>query len=99
MSQNNQVYVPDTRIDTRPLNSAEMDRISHDSDSFFYKYRWCIVLILAILLAYYLYTKRWELGIMPNTTTKLPAIGATELNISPPAVINVNTEGRNMFGI
>lgn len=91
MSQNNQANNPNDNTAT----NAEMDRLKHDSGSFFYKYRWWIVLVLAILLAYFLYNKRTELGIMSSDAN--PRITATELKIGTPTVVDMNTDVRNLF--
>lgn len=87
------------QMDNPNQNSADIDRISHDSETFLHKYRWWIVIVLAVLLAVYLYSKRTELGIMDMTSTKKPIVGTTELNIATPSVINVGTETRNLFRI
>lgn len=90
MSQTNQMNNPDQN------SSAEMDRISHASETFLHKYRWWIVLVLAVLLALYLYSKRTELGI-DMYPTKQPVLDGTVLNIGTPAQINIGTETRTLF--
>lgn len=89
-----------------------MDRMYHSSESFLYRYRWWIVLILAILLGYYLCTKRCETtGTLAASETPVAVTQPSEplavtggmnvsrfnsLNIASPAV-NFPTEGRNLF--
>jgi hypothetical protein len=85
------------------------DRMYHDCETFLYRYRWWIVLILAILLAYYLYTRKCETGETSSTTTvttaTTPAPVVTDvtgpklggaLNYTEPHT-SLNTEGRSLF--
>jgi hypothetical protein len=82
--------------------AIRFDKMYHDSESFLYKNRWWIVLILAILLAYYLLTKKCD-GSNSNSSSGLfgpqvvsPKIGGGELRLASPAV-PLDTEGRNLF--
>lgn len=93
MSKTNQANIPNTTTQ----NSAEIDRATHDSGSFFYKYRWWIVLVLAILLGYFLYSKRHDLGI--TTTNNLPRLTNSELNIAEAPTNMFDTEGRKLLGM
>ena len=99
--------------DNRRNNSEEetrmstMDKIYHDSETFLYKYRWWIILVLAILLGVYLWSKRSEPTVTQTTETVttttgtdiVPRLGATDLNIGEPAPPDFNTEGRRLFRI
>jgi len=78
---------------------SRMDRMYHDSEAFLYRYRWWIVLILVLLLAWYLYTKRSDIGKMYTdvTASSNPRLGSTELNIGTPTTTGINTDARNLF--
>lgn len=75
------------------------DKMYHDSESFLYRNRWWIVLILAILLAWYLVTRKCD----GNGSSSLlgpqvasPKIGGSELILASPPV-PLGTEGRKLF--
>lgn len=59
-----------------------IDRMYNNSQSFLYRYRWWIVLILAILLGIYLFTRRQETVVespnVLNTSNKAPTIPSAE---------------------
>ncbi len=83
-------------------STSTMDRYYHDTESFLYRYRWWVVLVLAILLAYYLYCKKSE-----GTATTSPAtsvgvstgskgvLGQGDLNLASPPIGDTTT--RQLF--
>jgi hypothetical protein len=82
--------------------AIRFDRMYHDSESFLYRNRWWIVLILAVLLAYYLLTRKCD-GTGSSASTSLfgpqvasPKIGEGELRLASPAVPQ-GTEIRKLF--
>ena len=82
--------------------AIRFDRMYHDSETFLYRNRWWIVLILAVFLAYYLLTRKCD-GTSSSVSTGLfgpqvaaPKIGEGELRLAEPPV-PLNTEGRKLF--
>src|SRR5579872_7096660 len=75
------------------------DRMYHDSETFLYRYRGWIILILAVLLIAYLLTRKCEPGLLTDLsssatgTVQAPKL-TNELNIAEPATVAVNTEAR-----
>lgn len=61
---------------------ATADRMYHNTEHFLYKYRWLIVLILAILLAWYIYCHKKELGANASalTNTVVTSLGYQQAN-------------------
>ena len=90
--------------DRRNNKQETLDRMYHDSETFLYRYRWWIVLLLAVLLAYYLYTRRCETEtiVSPVGERTVMVTGGPEpmlggaLNFGDP-ISNINTEGRKLF--
>ena len=81
--------------------AIRFDRMYHDSESFLYRNRWWIVLILAVLLAYYLLTRKCD-GTSSSTSTSFfgpqvasPKLG--DLNVASPPAVPLNTEGKQLF--
>jgi hypothetical protein len=92
-------------------NANTRVRVYRECESFLYRYRWWIVLILAVLLAWYLYTRRCDKGegampaMVEEPAPALPQTGGAfgpklgnNLNFGDP-VNNINTEGRRLFGL
>lgn len=78
-------------------SGSTVDRMYHDSETFLYRYRWWIVLVLACMLAYYLYTRKCETsGFLSLPEAQTPKLAATDLNLGEPTAI-LNTEGRRLF--
>ncbi|VBB18517.1 hypothetical protein YASMINEVIRUS_980 [Yasminevirus sp. GU-2018] len=84
-------------------SESTVDRIYHDSETFLFRYRWWIVLFLAVLLGYYLYSKRTEktgsgesTGASSDLAVGGPKLGPNELNIGEPSS-QLNTEARKLF--
>jgi hypothetical protein len=71
--------------------------VQNTEPSMLYKYRWWIVLVVALLLAWYLYSKREEISYTMNNKPKYAQIGGAELNLGMPSTVNIDTEGRNLF--
>lgn len=63
------------------------------TESFLYRNRWWIVLILAVLLAYYLYSQRVEASLQTAT----PRILSNELNVASPQEGGFDTVTRTLF--
>lgn len=84
-----------------PRVAAAIDRVQHDNESFFYKYRWCIVLILALLLAWCLFANRKPEGYQPATITNYPdtsVIPNDAFKYGGAAITGIPTDARNLFG-
>lgn len=91
---------------SKNMNGTQVraDRMYHDCETFLYRNRWWIVLVLAILLAYYLYTRKCETG---ETSAAIPSQSTTVTDMNTPKlggalnygepVSSLNTEGRNLF--
>lgn len=78
-------------------SSSTVDRMYHDSETFLYRYRWWIVLVLACMLAYYLYTRKCETGSASQLPeAQVPKLAADDLNLGEPTSV-LNTEGRKLF--
>jgi hypothetical protein len=77
-------------------NESTLDRYRHGTESFLYRYRWWVVLVLALLLAYYLYTKKsGTSGLMSDASSSQGIINQGELNVAPPA--QLGTEVRKFL--
>ncbi len=63
------------------------DRMYHDCETFLFRYRWWIVLVLAILLAYYLYTRKCEPGETASMSTVTTAtVPSVKIDLTAPTV-------------
>lgn len=76
-------------------SSTTVDRMYHDSETFLHRYRWWIVLILACMLGYYLYTRKCETEASGLTEISQPKL-VGDLNLGDPTDV-LNTEGRKLF--
>ena len=77
-----------------------VDRLYHDSETFLYRYRWWIVLVLACMLAYYLYARKCtESGSDSGLSffqSNTPKLAANDLNLGEPTLA-LNTDARRLF--
>lgn len=90
---------PEENVENESVGgSSTMDRIYHDSETFLYRYRWWIVLVLAILLGYHLYCKKsvGSKSASGSSSVGEPRLGKADLNLAEPTN-DFNTEARNLF--
>lgn len=78
-----------------------LDRQYHNSETFLYRHRWGIVLLLVVLLAYYLYVKSESNSIslqfpLRNPIIFEPKLGSNDLNLGNPSM-NVDTDIKQLF--
>lgn len=88
------------KAEAEESSMGTVDRYYHNTESFLYRYRWWVVLVLAILLAYYLYTKNESSVDTAVGTPSAPGlIGQNELNVGAPVELGVPTEQRKLFNL
>lgn len=95
---------PQLQAVSEPVSSVpsySVGNVVQSSESFLYKYRWWVVLVLACLLAYYLYTRRVPVGSRANIFVSSEPGSATLsglLSAAPaPTVTDLNPEIRALF--
>ena len=75
------------------------DRMYHNSESFLYRYRWWVILVLICLLSYYLYARKSADGASSRITgnTNVQPKLSNELNIASPGANNLDTVVKKLF--
>lgn len=89
-----------SNTDKNNKNESTIDRYYHDTESFLYRYRWWVVLVLALLLGWYLYCKKPE-GTTTSSTTSVTTqsrgvLGPDDLNVASPVQVG-GTDMRKLF--
>jgi hypothetical protein len=90
-----------SNTDKNNKSESTIDRYYHDTESFLYRYRWWVVLVLALLLGWYLYCKKPEGGSGTASTSSMTTqsrgvLGPNDLVVASPASIG-GTDMRRLF--